>query len=98
MQDCFRLLFLPVEITAREIDAKQNICAIALKHGFTVYIGSKTSVANLAIKVGFGVYLGKDHGPQSFSQYENLVWRVLIFIVWMKRGSSFIHKRNIQAS
>ena len=73
MQDCFRPLFLPVEITAREIDAKQNICAIAVKHGFTVYIGSKTSVAHLAVKVGFGVYLGKDHGPQSFGQYENLV-------------------------
>ena len=72
MQDYFRPLFLPVEITAREMNAKQNICAIAVKYGYTVYIGSKSSVARLAMKIGFGVYLGKDHGPQSFSQYENL--------------------------
>ena len=93
MQDCFRPLFLPVEITAREIDAKQNICAIALKHGFTVYIGSKTSVANLAIKVGFGVYLGKDHGPQSFSQYENLV-RAGIDIYCMDEEGFIFHSQK----
>ena len=55
-----RVLFLPIEVSARELDGKLCLSAEALNRGWTVVVGHKLDVAQAAVSFGNGgVYLGK---------------------------------------
>jgi len=67
-----KLLFLPVETTARELDAKVLLAHVALEKGYVVFLGPKWHVQTEALKYGDGIYLNKDHSPLSYDQLKSL--------------------------
>lgn len=54
-----RIIFLPVEIVERELDAKLLVALEALERGYVVYIGNYQYLPEIAKKVGGGFYLYK---------------------------------------
>ncbi|WP_041369872.1 surface carbohydrate biosynthesis protein [Methylovorus glucosotrophus] len=54
-----RIIFLPVEIVERELDAKLLVALEALERGYIVYIGHYWNLPDIAKKVNGGFYLYK---------------------------------------
>ena len=55
-------IFLPVETTVRELDAKLLVAAEAVAKGYAVIVGAKSETLNIAERVGCGIWLDKGHG------------------------------------
>src|ERR1700754_721853 len=54
-----RLLYLPMEIAARELDSRLLLSVIALTHGFEVVIGQKWLIESNIRRMPAGIYLSK---------------------------------------
>ncbi len=66
-----KLLYLPIETTARELDAKLLLAHRALSRGYAVIIGRKGYVKTVAEKLKIGIYFYKSHNPQGFPLIKN---------------------------
>ena len=60
-----RILYLPIETIARELDAKLLLAHRALFRGYSVIIGHKSNVFKAAKQLGYGIYFSKDHDIES---------------------------------
>lgn len=61
-----KILYLPIETTARELDAKLLLASEAANRGYKVYIGRKSIIKKIAEDIGTGVYFNKSHELISF--------------------------------
>lgn len=66
------IIYLPIEITARELDSRIMLAHELAKHDWIVYLGNKQEVNYLAYKIGFGHYLYKDHSPLALSHLRKV--------------------------
>lgn len=57
-----KIIYLPVETIARELDAKILFMHKAISRGYEVVIGRKSFVKQYAQHVGSGVFINKHHG------------------------------------
>lgn len=72
-----KILYLPIEVQARELDSKLIIAGKAIQKGFRVVLGNHTDDATEFINPGVVLY--KDHGIQSekrFRQWKERGWKV----------------------
>lgn len=60
-----KILYLPIETTARELESKLLIGYWAVRSGFEVIIGSKAAVKSQALRHRRGIFFYKDHSPLS---------------------------------
>jgi len=68
-----KLLYLPIEIVERELDAKLLLAAEAITRGYSVVIGNYWAVLATAKKWGGGVFIHKD----MIDQREDTFWKPL---------------------
>lgn len=61
-----RILFLPIETIARELDGKLLLAHRALARGYKVIIGRKSDTKKAAENLGYGIYMYKDHNFHPF--------------------------------
>ena len=84
-----KFLYLPIEITNRELDAKILVALQAARNGFTVFLGSM-EVLKLAEAVGSGVVLYKDSSAPMARVFERLRERNVRVAVHDEEG--FVHR------
>lgn len=66
-----RILYLPVETIARELDAKLLLAHRALSKGYSVILGQKSNVLKAADRLGYGIYFYKSHELKNFPQQQD---------------------------
>lgn len=66
-------VYLPIEITARELDSRILLAYELARHGYSVYLGNKQEVNYLAYNIGNGHYLYKDHSPLSLRHLQQVI-------------------------
>lgn len=60
-REAYGPLYLPIETTARELDAKLLLAAAAVSRGYCVVIGRKSRVRRVALENARGVFMYKSH-------------------------------------
>lgn len=61
-----KLLYLPIETTARELDGKLLLAHRALSRGYSIVLGRKGYVKKVAQRLRRGIYFYKDHSKEGF--------------------------------
>lgn len=85
-----KILFLPIETIARELDAKLLLTHRALSRGYSVVIGQKNNVFKAAEKLGYGIYLYKSHERSNFPKSNNLGMSDYIYTALDEEGLVFL--------
>lgn len=83
------LLYLPVEIAARELDSKILIAYHAIHRGFGVVIGRTHSVKKAASMISTGIYLHKGHASIDFPQISGEHRAEILFCALDEEGLVF---------
>ncbi len=61
-----KILYLPIETIARELDARLLLAHQALSRDYSVIIGEKSNVFKAAKILKYGIYFYKSHGASNF--------------------------------
>ena len=88
-----KLLYLPVETIARELDAKLLLAHRALSRGYIVIIGQKSNVFKAADQLGYGIYFSKGHGIKSFPTPQNSKDSDFICTALDEEGLTFLNDK-----
>jgi len=84
-----KVLFLPIETIARELDAKLLLAYIALSRDYRVVIGQKSNVRKTAEQIGHGTYLYKSHGLKNFPDSHISEKKKFIYVALDEEGLVF---------
>lgn len=88
-----KIIYLPIETTARELDAKLALAQEALSNGYKVAIGKKGEIKKFAEYVGEGIYLNKDHNIKDFPHYNNKRRQKYFFCGLDEEGLVFLNNK-----
>lgn len=89
-----RLLYLPVETIARELDAKLLLAHRALSRGYVVITGQKSNVFKSAERLRYGIYLYKSHGIKGFPCSQNKNETDFIYTALDEEGFVFLDDKS----
>lgn len=89
-----KILYLPIETIARELDAKLLLAHRALSRGYSIIIGQKNNVFRAAECLGYGIYLYKSHERSSFPKSHNLNESDFIYVALDEEGLTFLNDKS----
>jgi surface carbohydrate biosynthesis protein len=89
-----KLLFLPIETIARELDSKLLLAHRALSRDYSVIIGRKENVFKAAERTGYGIFFYKSHGRSSFPCVKNAVKSGFAFVALDEEGLVFMDDKS----
>lgn len=89
-----KILYLPIETIARELDAKLLLAHRALSRGYSVVIGQKNNVLKAAERLGYGIYFYKSHELSNFPQYYNSNKSDFIYVALDEEGLVFLGDKS----
>jgi surface carbohydrate biosynthesis protein len=88
-----KIIYLPIETSGREIDAKLLLAHRALSRGYTVIIGRRCNVLKSAERLGYGIYMNKNHCGEKKFQDLGMVNSGFIFITLDEEGLVFLNDK-----
>jgi len=85
-----KILYLPIETIARELDARLLLTHKAVDRGYSVVIGEKHNVFKAAEILKNGIYFYKSHGVKNFPKDKNSNEKEFKFISLDEEGLVFV--------
>jgi surface carbohydrate biosynthesis protein len=82
-----KIIYLPIETIARELDARMLIAHQALARGYSVITGQKDNVYKAGNIIGEGIYFYKSHGAANFPRNKTVDFK---FITLDEEGLVFV--------
>lgn len=89
-----KILYLPIETIARELDAKLLLAHRALSRGYSVVIGQKNNVLKAAERLGYGIYFYKSHELSNFPKSYDLNESNFIYTALDEEGLVFLDDKS----
>jgi len=86
-----KIIYLPIETSGRELDAKLLLAHRALSRNYTVIIGRRCNVLKAAERLGYGIYMNKNHCDKKLFQTLDLVKSDFTYITLDEEGLVFLN-------
>lgn len=89
-----KILYLPIETIARELDARLLLTHQAVNSGYSVILGQKHNIFKAAEILKKGIYFYKSHGVKNFPKDKNSNEKEFKFISLDEEGLVFVDDKE----